>query len=271
MQQIELDFTDCQRWRHRRPSYRPAGEVINPDRHAVESIDELTAKRYVVEHHYSGTYPASRVRCGLFRKPPFERERLVGVAVFSVPPQPRALPAYFGALADGAELGRFVLDDEVEGNGETWFLRRAFRVLRQEKPAVEAVLSYCDPVERVSAAGVVVKPGHTGEIYRAHNACYFGRNKGRTLLIAPDGRCLSRRSLSKLLVEDRGWRGVCAMVEAMGGPRRAPEESGESYHRRVLASGAFRPLRHPGNHVWGWAFEPALSRFVHQRPFRRAA
>lgn len=265
--QLALDFS--QRWRGRRPSYRPSGETIDTRRLAVASIDEGTAKRYVVEHHYSGTYPAARCRVGLYRKLPFEADRLVGVAVFSVSAQPRALGAYFGDVGDGCELGRFVLDDDVEGMGETWFLSRAFGVLRSEKRSVEVVLSYSDPVERKSAAGVLVKPGHVGGIYLAHNAVYFGRAAKQKLLIAPDGRCLSRRSLNKVAVEDRGWRGVCEMIETMGGPARAIGESGDSYHRRVMASGTFRVMHHPGNHAWGWALTAAKRRLVHQRPWLR--
>lgn len=268
MNQLDL-FQHAQRWRGRRPVYRPAGEVIDPSRLAVASIDELTAKAYVVDRHYSGTYPASRCRVGLFRKLPFQADKLVGVAVFSVSAQRRALPAYFGDVGDGCELGRFVLDDDVEGMGETWFLRRAFGVLRQQKRSVEVVLSYSDPVERRDSAGVVFKPGHIGGIYLAHNAVYFGRARGRKLLIAPDGRVASERSLSKIKVEDRGWLGACAMVEAMGGPARVIGESGDSYHRRLLASGAFTVMDHPGNHVWGWAFSNTKRKWIGQRPVFR--
>jgi hypothetical protein len=82
-----------QRWRARRGSYRPAGETINVHDYDVAAIaDDTTAKRFVLDHHYSGTYPAARRRFGFYH-----RERgLVGVAVFSVPQNPATLAPFPG-------------------------------------------------------------------------------------------------------------------------------------------------------------------------------
>ncbi len=268
MDQLDL-FQHAQRWNLRRASYRPAGEVIDTSRYSVEVIDGATAKPYVVKHHYSRSYPAGRCRIGLFRKMPFYASQLVGVAVFSVSAQKRAMPAYFGEVEDGIELGRFVLADDVEGMGETWFLGRAFRLLRREKPLVEAVLSYSDPIPRTTLDGTIIKPGHLGGIYLAHNAVYFGRSKADRLLVAPDGRVASRRSLSKIRNGESGWRGACEALREMGAPERWLGESGEGYHHRVLNSGVFRVMPHPGNHVWGWGLSKRLRQWVHQRPWRR--
>ena len=66
----------CQRWRHHRDSYRPAGELINPDRHRVEVILDSDGRKFVETHHYARAYVASRFRVGLFRKEPNQAERL---------------------------------------------------------------------------------------------------------------------------------------------------------------------------------------------------
>src|SRR3546814_3888996 len=66
----------------------------------------------------------------------------------------------------GAELGRLVLSDDVEGNGETFFLSRAFKLLRQEKPEIISILSYADPLRRIGPAGDVIMPGHVGRAYQ---------------------------------------------------------------------------------------------------------
>lgn len=58
----------CQRWLQRRPRYRPPGEPFDPGRCEVALIDEGTAKPWVIEHHYSGSYPAARLRVGPFLK-----------------------------------------------------------------------------------------------------------------------------------------------------------------------------------------------------------
>ena len=119
---------DAQRWRARRVSYRPAGEVIDPCAYEVAAIgDDATARAFVVAHHYSGSYPAARERVGLYRA-----GELVGVAVFSRPGQARVLDALPCDAAASVELGRFVLLDSVPGNGESWFLARAIDLLRHD-------------------------------------------------------------------------------------------------------------------------------------------
>jgi hypothetical protein len=163
----------CQRWNGRRASYRPAGEPFDPSRCSVEPIEEREAKAYVIEHHYSGSYPAARFRAGVFYKAPFRRPVLAGVGVFSVPMNQRVIPAYFPgcAPAQGVELGRYVLADFLPGNAESWALARMRRLLRAALPDVRGVVAYCDPIERRDEAGAVVKRGHVGTIYKASNPC----------------------------------------------------------------------------------------------------
>lgn len=144
-----------QRWRERRDSYRPAGETIATHRYEVAALDsDVEAKAFVLAHHYSGTYPAARRRFGLHRG-----GALVGVAVFSHPCQDKVLTSVFDLPALSAvELGRFVLLDDVEANGETWFLARCFEQLKRE--GLRGVVSFSDPLARTNAAGVRIFPGH---------------------------------------------------------------------------------------------------------------
>jgi hypothetical protein len=112
---------------------------------------------------------------------PFQEE-LVGVAVFSVPIQPKAAAAYGAPIeAKFCELGRFVLRDHVGGNGETWLLKRALAMLAKDKqrfdrrPYHDLFLSYSDPVPRTNAAGDLIDVGHVGRIYQAYGGargCY---------------------------------------------------------------------------------------------------
>lgn len=246
----------CQRWRSRRASYRPAGEPIDPTRYGVEPLPEQAARAFVMEHHYSGSYPAARFRAGLYRTTRSGAAALVGAAVFSVPAQPAAIPRWTGApAAEGVELGRFVLLDEEPANAETWFLARAFRLMRDALAGVRAVLSYSDPVARLAADGRVVMPGHRGTIYRAFNGRLVGRSSPRALLLAPDGRAVSPRSLSKIRLGERGAGYAERQIAEMGAPSRQAGESGESYVRRVEACGAFRKIRHAGNLAYVWAFD----------------
>lgn len=251
MRQLEL----CQRWRDRRTSYRPAGELFDASRAAIEPIDDQTAKTFVERHHYSGTYPAARFRAGLFIKEAFGPDRLCGVGVFSVPMNQRVVPAYFQGLQpnEGVELGRFVLLDHVPANAESWSLARMHKQLQAALPVVRGVVAYSDPVERRNEAGELVKRGHVGTIYRATNAAYRGLSSRRTLWLSPSGQALAERALSKVRLGETGEGYVMDRLQQLGAPARGRAEDGAEYIDRLKACGWLKPLRHPGNHTYTWA------------------
>ena len=238
----------AQRWEGGRARYRPAGEPINTRAYDVAVIEEdALAKAFVVQHHYSRTYPAARVRVGLYH-----RGALVGVSVFSHPCSDQVLTRVFpGPARLSVELGRFVLLDEVPGNGETWFLARAFEELRARD--IRGVVSFSDPVARPAADGRTVFPGHIGTIYQAHNAVYTGRGAAGVVLLLPDGRMFSRRSLQKIRNQERGWQYAVRQLEAAGA-RPAPIDpfALRSWLHRELPR-VTRRLRHPGNHRYAWS------------------
>src|SRR3546814_21001309 len=117
-----------------------------------------TAKPFVVANHYSGSFPASRCSVGLFRNGRAGTSRLVGIATFSVPMNNEAIVTHTGLthFNSSAERGRLVLSDDVEGNGETFLLSRALTLLRQEKPAIIAFLSYEDPIRLIVHDGSII-------------------------------------------------------------------------------------------------------------------
>jgi hypothetical protein len=245
----------AQRWRDRRGIYRPAGEVIRTaDFEVGEFADDTTPRRFVEQHHYSASYPAARFRFGLYR-----RGELAGVAVFSHPVNDRVLSVFPGEPVESVELGRFVLLDQVAGNGETWFLARCFDVLRRD--GLVGVLSFSDPTPRSTADGRVVHVGHIGNIYQAHNARYWGRGRARILKLLPDGTVLNERTIAKIRRRDRGYRPAVAMLERLGAPPLADGEDATAWLERQLAAFT-RPLRHPGNHKYGWALDRRARRHL---------
>src|SRR3990167_7113181 len=53
-----------QRWRDRRDRYVPAASEIDPATLSVDVIDCMkTAKPWIEQNHYSGSFPASRLAC----------------------------------------------------------------------------------------------------------------------------------------------------------------------------------------------------------------
>ena len=248
--------SDCLRWRCTRASYRPAGEVFNTRRAEVVVLDEVDARRFVQEHHYSHSYPAARFRAGIMVKPENGRDYLGGVAVFSVPMTQHVVPATLGLPpANGVELGRFVLLDSLEANAETWFLGRAFRLLRTQLPEVKGVVAYCDPLPRFNDKGELVKRSHTGTIYRAHNATYRGQGKSRTLWLLPNGHVASERALSKLRTGDCGAEYAARQLLEQGAARQRRNETASDWVQRLKRTGFLRPLAHPGNHRFAWRLD----------------
>jgi hypothetical protein len=257
-----LITTVAQRWRDHRTSYRPAGEKISTSSYEVAELEsDSIARAFVESHHYSGSYPAARFRFGLYRG-----AELAGVAVFSVPVNDKALAFFPGAPLESVELGRFVLLDSVPGNGETWFLARAFDQLRAK--GLLGVLSFSDPLPRATAAGAPVFRGHVGTIYQAFNGRYLGRATARTLHLLPDARVFSARTAQKIRTGERGWRYAVDQLVAAGA---APLEGDRTaWLRRELAR-VTRCVRHPGNHRYAWGLTRQVRRHLPEgRPYPKA-
>lgn len=235
----------AQRWRAGRDVYRPARETIRTGEFDVEALDERAARAFVVQHHYSRSYPAARFRFALHR-----RGELVGVAVFSHPCRDDLLAIFPGERLLSVELGRFVLLDEVPGNGETWFLARCFELLRAR--GMRGILSFSDPFPRSTTSGRTIFPGHIGTIYQAHNARYLGRGSSRTLRLLPDGRVFSARAISKIRAGERGWRYAAGQLEAAGAEPLTGDAT--SWLARWLPQ-LTRTARHPGNFKYAWTLQ----------------
>lgn len=239
---MQLSFT--QRWRRRRASYRPAGEPFDPRRYDVVALTgDAEAKAFVVEHHYSGTYPAARYRMGLF-----DGSGLVGIAVFSHPCSDVVLTSVFpGRASDSVELGRLVLLDQVRANAESWFVARCFELLRQH--GLRGVVSFADPLPRRDGSGRLTTPGHVGTVYQATNGIYLGRSTPRTLRLLSSGATFSARAIQKIRRRERGWEYAVRQLLADGAPTLAG--SVETWLAQVLR--AMPTVRHPGNHKYAWA------------------
>ena len=250
----------CQRWAARTPTWRHTSDGgFDANRYVVEQIDEAVAKAYIVVNHYSGSYPASKYRFGLFDGP-----RLAGVLVFGIPASARVLTIPFPGLdpfVESVELSRLVLDDTVPANGESWFIARCFEEAAAR--GVRGVVSFADPGPRI-VAGRIIHPGHVGIIYQATNAQLCGRSTARTLTLLPDGQVLNDRAAQKVRRQDRGHDYVERRLVQLGA---RPLRSGEipaAWLSAALADVGAVQLRHRGN--WRYCFRigtPAQRRRVH--------
>ncbi len=174
------------------------------------------------------------------------------MAVFSHPCNDRVLTSIFpGRATDSVELGRFVLLDEVPGNGETWMLGRCFCLLR--RVGLAGVVAFSDPCRRLNRQGELVFGGHVGIVYQAHNGVYLGRGTPRTLTLLPDGSVLSDRAQQKVRSADQGVRYAIGRLVACGADRpRSCEPAVLGAWLRQWKSRLCRLVRHRGNHKYAW-------------------
>ena len=260
--------THCQRWRDKRGTYRVPNEVIQTRDYAVAEIPtDNEAKAFVMQHHYSGTYPAARMRAGLYRR----GGELVGVAVLSTPASQAALDKALPVGGDGrADLGRLVLLDDVPSNAESWFLARMFELARAQ--GFVAVSADSDPAKRCDAAGRVVFAGHIGTVYQATNARYTGRSNRHTVrLFLDDHTVFSNAAWGKLRARKRGWNYVAEKLCRHGASKPPAFSVGDSTWRAWVSSAVeatTRGVRHPGNHRYVWALDKRLwSEMPHGMPY----
>lgn len=258
-----------QRWRERRDRFVPNATSIDPDIHSVDVIDcYRQAKPFVETHHYSGSFPATRLSCGLFRNGAAGRSEMVGVCSFAVPMNNASIPLHTGLedYLSAVDLGRLVLLDDVPGNGESWFVSRAFRLLRREKPEIISVIAYSDPVRRIADDGTIVMPGHCGMVYQALSAELRGRSTPRTDAVLPNGRVASPRAISKIRSGDTGSAyAERQLIEAGASPRQFGESPAE-WIARLKAEGIMRTRRHPGNLVYTFALTKAARIAARNKP-----
>lgn len=240
---------DCQRFTERRESRRPAGELIRRAEYDVDPISPGAAKSFVVHHHYAGTCGPTAHPFGLFRF-----GVLVGVACFGPAASSAAHAAVFPTLdaRRGTTLSRFVLLDEVPGNGESYFLARCLDVLRAR--GVVGVETCADPIR-----------GHVGTIYQATNAHHVGRTGRRTVRVFADGEVFSARAASKVRTGDRGRAYAVSQLVRRGAPR--PDEGDDL--GRWLAEWLPQlttTQRHPGCFRYLWCLDRRRRREVLRAP-----
>lgn len=248
-----IDFT--QRSERRKTRFIPPDNRFNPLAYEVAEIrGDTVARAFVEEHHYSATYPAARVRFGLYKA-----SELVGVAVYSHPTNDRVLARLPCERLEGVELGRFVLLDAVPFNAETWFIARCHALLH--RAGYRGVVSFSDPEPRLDAGGVRVFRGHLGMIYQASNAVFVGRATPRTLRLRSDGTVMSARTIQKIRARERGWRYAAGQLERDGASPLGEHDDARAWVAMWLPR-ITRKLRHPGNLTYLFGLDGAIKRLL---------
>ena len=234
-----MDTSRSQRWRERRALWTDDETVIDPRAYSVDLIAHDVASAFISTHHYLPNYPAAQVAVGLFGP----RGTLAGVAVFARPAVDAVVTAHTGFTdaAKGTVLARLLLLDGVPQNGESFFVARAFDVLRRERPAVEAVVSYSDP-----------QAGHIGRVYAALSGAHRGVTKPR-IVLRLNGTTVSGRTLSKIRTGEPGAAGGVDQLVRLGAPRPRLEETPAAWLARLQRERVL--LRHRQDGLYAYCFE----------------
>lgn len=169
------------------------------DDYYVRSAPASVAKEFIKEHHYSHGVHNGPMTYGLFSKDGV----LVGCLAFATPSSEAVCSSVFGQefKRSVTELHRLVLLDEVPHNAESFFISRALRLLRTDRPKYAAVLSFADTTQ-----------GHRGVIYQATNALYCGTTGRSTFYEDETGRLRHPRqngvNVTLKMAKERGWNPV---------------------------------------------------------------
>jgi len=132
------------------------------EHYAVQKINASTAKKIIVEFHYSHTWTSCQYAFGLFKD-----HMIFGVAVYGPPVGRLAAQSISTEVADNEvlELTRLWISDSEGKNAESWFLGQTFNWFKEYKKQIKVLMSYVDPTV-----------GHIGTIYQATNWLYQGNS-----------------------------------------------------------------------------------------------
>lgn len=151
--------------------------------YSVKLISQRIAKPFIIEYHYSHTYPAGCVNLGAY-----QGEELIGVIVFGMSCQAKMASSVVPILrqSDYYELQRLFVKDCTRTGFESWFIGRSVYWLKTYRPEIVMLVSFSDPFYE-----------HAGTVYQATNWIYTGANKGGKVYLNKDGRLAHPRTIAK--------------------------------------------------------------------------
>jgi len=166
----------------------------------VEKINSTRGREFIVDRHYTGTCHGGPMCWGILD----DGDNLYGVCAFATPISENVRKSIWkdGVASEmknhTTELHRLVTLDETPHNTETWFISKALDGLKEYKNKYKAVISFADMTE-----------GHSGIIYQASNAIYYGMTDENIFYRDQDGNLRAPRqngvNISKEDAIERGW------------------------------------------------------------------
>ena len=168
----------------------------------LRKIDKTTAKKVIVDNHYSHKFSHCRYALGIFYvggEHKFfdeKEEKLIGCVIYGHPVGRRVIGSIFNEdiLPNDSvlELTRLFIYDGYGKNIESYVISKSFKWLKQFDKNVKVLISYADP-----------DVNHAGGIYQATNWIYQGCGDFQmaptySLRAKPDGEWIHSRTVYSL-------------------------------------------------------------------------
>jgi hypothetical protein len=167
------------------------------------------AAKYACENwHYSKSVPVPP----LVKVGAWERDKFVGVVIFSRGATPSLLNPFGLQQTEGCELTRIAMTKH--DTPVSRIVRLAIQFLKRNSSELRLIVSFADPSE-----------GHHGGVYQAGNWIYSGQGSKSVEYIGPDGKRWHARMIKK-----QGWTTV------------------QGKRRKTLTPNQCTPVEKPGKH-----------------------
>ena len=165
----------------------------------LRKIDKTTAKKIIVDNHYSHKFSHCRYALGIFYVGEEHRffnekeEKLIGCVIYGHPVGRRVIGSIFkeDILLNNSvlELTRLFIYDGYGKNIESYVISKSFKWLKQFDKNVKVLISYADP-----------DVNHAGGIYQATNWIYQGCGDFQmaptySLRVKPEGEWIHSRTV----------------------------------------------------------------------------
>lgn len=175
---------------------KPSDGGFTGDGWEVKKIPSKQGKEFIRKNHYTHSCHNGPMCYGLFSP----EGSIVGVLAFATPCSENVRSSVYGPDRKGevTELHRLVILDVTKTNAESWFIVRALKALKEDRPNYSAVVSFSDATE-----------GHAGTIYQATNAIYQGPTSKAWFYRDQEGRLRHPRqnghNVTKEEAAEKGW------------------------------------------------------------------
>ena len=176
--------------------YFPSYDI---SKYKVKKIGCETAKKYIIEHHYSHGCHNSPSPCYAL----YDNDYMIGCLMFATPCSENVRASIFGAkYKDNViELHRLHILDVTPKNTESWFIGQCIKLLLTDRPQTWAIISFSDTTQ-----------GHEGTIYKATNFYNCGQTGKKIFYLDENGRLHHPRqngvNISFEEAKKRNWKPV---------------------------------------------------------------